>query len=369
MDELTKQAIEALRAELSAADTRLHDHIEAQKDSIAAALTALNDRWAASDKAIELALHAADKRLDIMNEFRATLSDQARDFARRSELEAARDAGLERHDAGRTYTDQQVATIKENRAEDAKALDARLARMVEARNLIEANQSSFIKRDEFEEVKKWGQGLHDNNREFVVQQIENKLQPIAGDIVRLQRPNWSALAVVVSMAIGVLAGGWMIVGLKIDSNVAPMALAAETLKTQLAQTTERVRGVETAISPIAQNSTTSLADRAQLNERVRHLETVLPTGATAVSDLANVRVQVTDLINRVVGLRQDQGRQDQALIEIETQFCGQDNLRNQIHAQDLRWFSMLWRKAYGEDIPTANAYYARVGRCSGQSMN
>jgi len=367
MDELTKQAIDALRAEQHAADERLHDHIEAQKVSVAAALTTLNDRWAASDRAVELALQAADKRLDIMNEFRATLSDQARDFARRTDLEAARNAGLERHEAGRLYTDQQIGALKESRAEDAKSLENRLARMVEARNLIEASQSSFIKRDEFEDVKRWGQGLHDNNREFVVQQIETKLQPVVSDITRLQRPNWSALAVVVSMAIGIIAGGWLIVGLKIDSSVAPLGLAIETLRTQTAQNTERMRGVETTISPIAQNSTTSLADRAQLNERVRHLETVLPTGATAVSDLANVRLQVTDLVNRVVSLRTDQSRQDQALVEIETQFCGQDNLRNQIHAQDLRWFSMLWRKAYGDEMPTANAYYARVGRCAAQN--
>jgi hypothetical protein len=39
-------------------------------------------------------------------------------------------------------------------------------------------------------------------------------------------------------------------------------------------------------------------------------------------------------------------------------------LRNQIHATDLRLQAMLWKKVFGDDMPVANAFYARVGRCS-----
>lgn len=56
----------------------------------------------------------------------------------------------------------------------------------------------------------------------------------------------------------------------------------------------------------------------------------------------------------------DTADQRSALDEIETQFCEADHLRNLMHAQDLRWFSMLWEKTFSQKIPTDNVYYPTV---------
>jgi hypothetical protein len=55
------------------------------------------------------------------------------------------------------------------------------------------------------------------------------------------------------------------------------------------------------------------------------------------------------------------------LVEIETQFCAEDSMRNLMHANDLRFMGILWSKEFGIELPTANAYYPQVGRCAGQS--
>jgi hypothetical protein len=59
---------------------------------------------------------------------------------------------------------------------------------------------------------------------------------------------------------------------------------------------------------------------------------------------------------RYAGLQRD-------LVEIETQFCAEDAMRNLTHAQDLRIFSMLWIKTMGFEMQTGNAYYPQIGRC------
>jgi hypothetical protein len=52
------------------------------------------------------------------------------------------------------------------------------------------------------------------------------------------------------------------------------------------------------------------------------------------------------------------------LVEIETQFCAEDSMRNLMHANDLRFMGILWAKEFGVELPTANAFYPQVGRCA-----
>ena len=50
-----------------------------------------------------------------------------------------------------------------------------------------------------------------------------------------------------------------------------------------------------------------------------------------------------------------------AMNEIETQFCGEDIVRNLMHASDQRIQSMLWQKTFpGNELPTNNAYYPTI---------
>lgn len=56
-------------------------------------------------------------------------------------------------------------------------------------------------------------------------------------------------------------------------------------------------------------------------------------------------------------------RQEVALNEIETQFCGVSHDVNLMHASDLRLVAVLWKKAFGDEFPIGNAYYPEYGSC------
>jgi hypothetical protein len=66
---------------------------------------------------------------------------------------------------------------------------------------------------------------------------------------------------------------------------------------------------------------------------------------------------------REVGFRADIAAIRRDMVEIETQFCSEDAIRNLMHANDLRDFSVLWAKVMGGELPISNAYYPHVGRC------
>lgn len=51
-----------------------------------------------------------------------------------------------------------------------------------------------------------------------------------------------------------------------------------------------------------------------------------------------------------------------SLIEIETQFRSADQTRNIMHANDLRVNAMLWKKTFGVEYPTDNAYYPTIAQ-------
>jgi len=88
------------------------------------------------------------------------------------------------------------------------------------------------------------------------------------------------------------------------------------------------------------NSVTSLqGDRDRLYSRVSVLETQNATlGAT------------------VAGMARD-------FVELESQFCAEDAVRNLTHAHDLRDMGVLWKRVLGDELPLSNAYYPAIGRC------
>lgn len=97
----------------------------------------------------------------------------------------------------------------------------------------------------------------------------------------------------------------------------------------------------------------------------------LGTAGTLFYQLANVAFQVNSnmasnaaistrmdiIVSDVVKLQRDNEQQKAALNEIETQFCGNDIVRNLMHANDMRLQSMLWKKVFDNPLPTDNAYY------------
>lgn len=52
-----------------------------------------------------------------------------------------------------------------------------------------------------------------------------------------------------------------------------------------------------------------------------------------------------------------------AKVEIETQLCAADAVRNLMHANDLRTTAIIWHKLFTIPLPTDNAYYPVI--CKG----
>jgi hypothetical protein len=101
-----QQQVETLRSALDAMSqltdaklSGLRTLIDTQAEKVALAL-------ASADKAVSKAESATERRFEGVNEFRQTLSDQAREFVTRREFETLRTTGTERMDEMRQWLDR-----------------------------------------------------------------------------------------------------------------------------------------------------------------------------------------------------------------------------------------------------------------------
>ena len=155
---------------------------------------------------------------------------------------------------------------------------------------------------------------------------------------------------VISIFFVMIAGVWLVIGLKIDATVAPMALGLAEQSGIISTNSSLLRSHQDSILASTQADAISRADRAQLNERIRALETSLAV------NLGERRAQFGVIQAR--------------LVEVETQFCGNDVVRNLMHANDLRVLAILWHKAFPDStLPTDNAFYPKVCRDSGVGLD
>lgn len=261
----------------------------------------------------------------------------------------------------------QLEVEREARRSEKLELDGRLNRMNEFRQAMADQAGRFISRPEFEEAIKGGIERYETAREYVDSQLHAAMTPLRSDVERIQRPDWGFISAAAGLLVAAVAGCWLIIGLEIDNKVGPLRVDLEQTRTSSAQNSERLRFVEASTSQSTQADVASRADRSQMNERLRQLETT--PGAQIAADVVNMRTNQATIFDRIQQQRQAITSMQAALVEIETQFCGQDNLRSQIHAQDLRMQAMLWKKVFGEEFPIANTFYARVGRCGVPSGN
>lgn len=66
------------------------------------------------------------------------------------------------------------------------------------------------------------------------------------------------------------------------------------------------------------------------------------------------------VIYAIVALYVSLAEMRQSLKEVETQFCASDDVRNLMHAHDLRLTALLWKKTFGTDYPIGDAYYPKI---------
>lgn len=261
-----------------------------------------------------------------------------------------------------------AALEHEQRAHEADQLNERLNRMNEFRAAMQDQQARYVQRAEFEDAKAQGVERFNTNRRYFDSKIETQLEALRDRVESTARPNWPFLSAIASIGFAAVAASWLVIGLKMESEVAPLALTVEQIRTVGAQNAERLRFVEGATGTSTQADVESKTDRTQLNQRVRALEQESPSGKATAEAVLNLKDSMTANTDRINELRSKQTEQKAALVEIETQFCNADYVRNIMHANELRVLSMLWSKAFdGTRYPTDNAYYPRIGKCGGES--
>jgi hypothetical protein len=265
-----------------------------------------DERNAAATEALRAALEANDQRLHSMNEFRSVLGDQAARMVTRTEHDAA----------------------------------------------TAAMGAKFDQLSETSEAR-----------------LNLAVGPINEKLDGLGKPNWAAMASIASAFFVVVAGIWLVIGLKIDDTMSPLAVSTEQFKTTLNIDTQRLNTLEAKTAASSEADQVSRIDRVQLNDRVHVIET--RTAASAEADSAS-RIDRAQLNNRMHDMettvsvtlaerRQQYAVMEARLIEVETQFCASDIVRNLMHATDMRLISMVWRKMFPDAVlPTDNSYYPMV---------
>jgi hypothetical protein len=81
------------------------------------------------------------------------------------------------------------------------------------------------------------------------------------------------------------------------------------------------------------------------------------TNSAAIADQKKTNEAFVAQIDTLRGRVQ---AQELALLEVETQFCAQDIVRNLMHANDLRDLSLLWQKTFETKLPTDNVFYPTI---------
>lgn len=151
------------------------------------------------------------------------------------------------------------------------------------------------------------------------------------------KPNWTAIALAVTMFIAVVPGMGFVMTTYVSSALGPVASAASINAADLKHATDSLNVVENQAIASQSSDANSQVDRAQLNSRVRQLETQVNTEVGDRRSLA--------AITKV------------SLAEIESEFHAMSNLENLRVAQQDRLNAMLWEKSHpGERFPSTTFF-------------
>lgn len=226
------------------------------------------------------------------------------------------------------------------------AVSKRLDVITDLYNRTIENGLRGVSREEFE-----------HNSEAARERLEETMAPINKTLAELGKPNWMLLGGFMSFAIAAMSGCWLLIGLQINVAITPQALSIEAVRTTnasqqaaLNSLETRVRASEVAVTQSAASDAESRVDRGRLNQRVGTLEGGF--GSHIAEDKANsaqFRAQ---------------------LVEIETQFCAEDQFISLMRAGDARLFAMLWAKVFaGSVYPTDNSFYPQICNRSAAMSN
>lgn len=226
--------------------------------------------------------------------------------------------------------------------------DKRLDGMNEFRAALSDQAGQMVTRAEFDVNKTVMLEKTEQIKEEQSHKFDSVVKPLAIRLEQIGKPNWTVVISFLSVFFVMITGVWLVIGLKIDATVAPLQLGLAEQTGGAAANNTLLRGLQISGSASAEADASSRTDRTQLNERVRSLEN------TVANDAGERRAQY--------------GLLSAKLVEVETQFCSSDVVRNLMHANDLRLLAMLWHKVFLDTtLPTDNVYYPQICRSIGVS--
>jgi len=230
----------------------------------------------------------------------------------------------------RELTELQDKTRMEALRVALAANEKRLDAMNEIRQALSDQGGQMVTRKESE-----------SSIDVVAVRVEQIRASLESRMETMTRPNWTLIFSAISVCLVMITGVWVLIGLKVDASVAPVGLLAEQVKVQGNLDADRLRLLENRTAGSTEADAASRIDRVQLNDRLRSLENNL------ASSSAERRSQYAVMQSK--------------LVEIETQFCASDIVRNLMHAQDMRTDALLWAKTNpGETMPTDNSFYPMI---------
>lgn len=203
-------------------------------------------------------------------------------------------------------------------------------------------RSLDVQRDEFQKTRDDVNALKQTQN--VIQRdiatLANSIQSLGSKMDERAKTNWPALAIAVTMFLSFIPMGGFVMTTYTANAISPVANRTELNSQSIGQLNTNMHVVESMASASRQSDANSLTDRQQLNDRIAGLE--------------------KNLSSEVADRRSTSAAVKVSLVEIETQFCSSDTVRNVIRANDLRTFAVLWRKTMGEELPIGNAFYPTV---------
>lgn len=200
-----------------------------------------------------------------------------------------------------------------SRAAAYSAINTRLDGMNEFRAALSDQMARGVSRTEHDTLRDVGRVAIEQAKDQLSQQMRAEVGPLRTRIDEIGRPNWTLLVSSMSVIALIIGGMWLVIGLRIDASVAPLLLS------------------NVALTNVTDIHTKSIQELRRID----------------AADEADTSARDAKTSGR--------------LVQVETQICDDEQLRNIARATDLRTTAMLWQKVFpGSTYPTDNSYYPQT---------
>jgi hypothetical protein len=283
------------------------------------------------------------------------------------------EANEEKHRIREQFSEKAIETARTE-------MDHRLAGMNEIRGALADLSGTMVTRAESDTA------IHAlaTKLEADIDGIEAKtsalVQPLRSKMEDLTKTNWPQYISLGGLLLGIVAGGWVVVGLKIDSNNSPVLLAVEQIKVAAASNNQRigvlsdtVSRVEAAVTSLQQEAASTKAIRDSSVARINEVEQRQSASTQADTISRQDRNQLNDrtraleaaVANESSDRKEAQATIKTSLTEIETQFKNIGNILNILVDDYQQWLGIIYEKVFpGQTLPVTRfrPYFHKDGK-------